>query len=49
MLATRIDDRYADYIELSERIIEEYKRRDPNARIDPQILRELEQLKAMEK
>ncbi|MDO4712208.1 MAG: hypothetical protein Q4A75_09535 [Peptostreptococcaceae bacterium] len=49
MMAKLINDWTLDYIELSERIIEEYKRRDPNARIDPQILRELEQLKSIEK
>ncbi|MDO4712237.1 MAG: hypothetical protein Q4A75_09680 [Peptostreptococcaceae bacterium] len=49
MLVKQINDWYADYIELSERIIEECRKRNPDAKIDPQIIRELEQIKAMEK
>ncbi|MDO4712226.1 MAG: hypothetical protein Q4A75_09625 [Peptostreptococcaceae bacterium] len=42
-------DWYTDYIELSERIIEECRKRDPDAKIDSQIIKEPEQIKAMEK
>lgn len=38
-------DWYADYIELSERIIEECQKRNPDAKIDPDVLKRLEQLK----